>query len=147
MLLKTCGSSVDIVGLDYYPGTWTMSARSDANNWERFSKVIAKHYSTRGSVFYHRTFAILETGYSTNIGYLRGERQQAEYLQTLTTAMQQLDDQIGRSNLFLVGIHELTDEDSEAALDPEAHFGMLQSKTMKRKASFDAVKHLFDSLA
>jgi beta-glucosidase/6-phospho-beta-glucosidase/beta-galactosidase len=68
------------------------------------------------------------------------------YLRTLGDAMKQLDARVGPSGLRLVGIHELSDADSDAILDPEAHFGLLTSKILRRKPGFDAARQLFHAL-
>lgn len=145
-LLRASGSAIDIVGLDYYPGTWTVSSNSDAANWNQFVDFIAKNEATSGSPLYRRPLAILETGYATNVQYWRGEEQQVRYLRTLGDAMKQLDARVGPSGLRLVGIHELSDADSDAILDPEAHFGLLTSKILRRKPGFDAARQLFHAL-
>jgi hypothetical protein len=46
----------------------------------------------------------------------------------------------------LVGIHELTDSDTHAFLDPEAHFGLLTSETLNRKLGFEIVQQIFRGL-
>jgi hypothetical protein len=90
--------------------------------------------------------AIIETGYATNLQPWRSEQQQANYFRTLENAIIRLDARIGRDGLALVGIHELSDGDIHAFLDPEAHFGLLTSDTLRRKAAFDVVGRIFRAI-
>lgn len=145
-MLRATGSAIDVVGIDYYPGTWTVSANSDATNWREFIDYISRNRATNSSPFFGKLLAIMETGYSTNLRSWRGEEQQVRYLKMLERAMKRLDEQIGEANLLLVGIHELSDDNSNAWLDPEAHFGVLMSTTLERKAGFEATKQLFRAL-
>lgn len=78
-IVRESGSAVDIVGLDYYPGTWTLSSKSDAANWNQFTDVIARARKTRTSPLYNRLFGIIETGYATNLRCFRSEQQQVSY--------------------------------------------------------------------
>jgi hypothetical protein len=145
-ILRECGSAVDIVGLDYYPGTWTVSHRTDSFNWNQFIEFIAQTKETSASPLSGRPMAIIETGYATNLQPWRSEKQQANYFRTLENAVMHLDARIGRDGLAMVGIHELSDSDTHAFLDPEAHFGLLTSDTLRRKAAFDVVGRIFSAV-
>jgi beta-glucosidase/6-phospho-beta-glucosidase/beta-galactosidase len=145
-ILRACGSAVDIVGLDYYPGTWTVSGRTDSSNWNQFIEFIARTKEASVSPLGGRRMAIIETGYATNLQPWRSEQQQANYFRTLENAIIRLDARIGRDGLALVGIHELSDGDTHAFLDPEAHFGLLTSDTLRRKAAFDVVGRIFRAI-
>jgi hypothetical protein len=145
-IVRESGSAVDIVGLDYYPGTWTPSPESDAANWNELTDVIAKARKTRTSPLHNRRFGIIETGYATNLRCFRSEQHQVGYFRTLGDALRRMDTSIGTDGLRLIGIHELTDSDTNAFLDPEAHFGLLASDTLHRKPAFDVVRQIFRSV-
>ena len=143
-LLARCGTAIDIVGLDYYPGTWTVSSDSVLSGWNRLADEIDATRTKEKSLLRHCPIAILETGYSTNIHGWRGDAQQEEYFQDLEHALRRWDDRMGQDGLLFVGIHELTDSDTSAWLDPEAHFGLLTSETLDRKVGFSMVRNIFN---
>jgi hypothetical protein len=144
-ILQKCISAVDIVGLDFYPGTWTVSSKSNSSQWNQFADSIAPSRDTRGSPLYGRAVAIIETGFSTNVRRWRSEDHQASYFRMLEDTIKHLDAKIGGRGLALVGIHELCDGDTHTFLDPEAHFGLLTSDTLRRKAAFDVVARIFSA--
>jgi len=143
-LLVECSDSVDMIGLDYFPGTWTLSSSSDwravMNLFEEFVR------SEPGSPYYGRKLAILETGYATNIQGLRNEHQQSKYFQVAEKVFQQLSARFGHESMALVGFYELCDSNSSAFLDPEAHFGLLTSGSLDRKLAFVDVQRICRSL-
>jgi hypothetical protein len=144
-MLRRSGSSVDIVALDYYPGTWTFSPES---NWKEVTEfVLDASRSAPGSALHDRVFAILETGYPTNVPHWRTEKQQARYFRTFEKAVRDLDAKTQPKRLALVGVYELCDADSSALLDPEAHCGLLTSEALARKAGFTEVQRIFHSMA
>lgn len=142
VLVGTSGSSIDIIGLDYYPGTWTLSPLSDGANWDLF----AERMTDICGALRNRPIAILETGYSTNVPLQRGEKQQVRYLRRLQDAIKRWDERMALTSPVLLGIHELSDADTGVFLDPEAHFGLLKSGSLRRKAGFEAARALFQSL-
>ena len=42
----------------------------------------------------------------------------------------------------ILDVHELSDEESRAFLDPEAHFGLLTSKSLDRKAGYTRLQRI-----
>jgi Glycosyl hydrolase family 53 len=144
-IIQDSGSAVDIVGLDYYPGTWTVSPRSDSATWDHFVDLIVGSRERSTSSLYGKPLAIIETGYATNSGFGRDEEHQRRYFQTLHAAMERLDARTGRDGLLMIGIHELSDGDTNALFDPEARFGLLTSGTLRRKAGFDAARQIFSA--
>jgi beta-glucosidase/6-phospho-beta-glucosidase/beta-galactosidase len=145
-ILQESGSAIDIIGFDYYPGTWTVSTRSDSSNWNRFVDLLVRSRKSSSSSLHRRPVAIMETGYATNLQAFRNENQQVRYLRTLEMAMTRLDAQVGHEGLILMGIHELSDSDTSAFFDPEAHFGLLTSDTLRRKTGFEVARRIFSSL-
>ena len=138
-ILKTAGSSIDVVSLDYYPETWTLSPSVD---WELVSDLLAEARRNRNSILHGRKFAILETGYSTNFPIGRTANNQVRYFQRFDRAVTQLDAETEPNRLVWLGVHELCDEETQAFLDPEAHFGLLTSKSLERKAGYAELRRI-----
>ena len=131
-LLKRCGPSIDMVGLDHYPGTWTIGPPME--RWAdavEVAKEIAN--ASPDSEWHGRSFAIMETGYSTNT-LCRDGHQQSAYFAHLTTIANTLK-QMPLTNGLLLGIYELCDADSSAWVDPEPHFGLLTSELLPKTAA------------
>lgn len=126
------GSAIDIFGIDSYPETWAVGL-GDA--WKEFERSIIELRLANK----HARLAVLETGYSTNIPYLRDERRQTAFYRRLETALIEID-RIGP--LPLIAFYEICDENSSTFLDPEAHFGLLKSKPFRRKACFAQVQRM-----
>lgn len=140
-LLDLSARAVDIVGLDHYPGTWTVGIH------ERWSRIVglarAIASAPLSSPWHGRRLAIMETGFSTNfIG--RGEVRQAEYFEGVVKVAQRLKETNRGEDPFL-GIYELCDENSQSWLDPEAHFGLLTSD-LRPKRAFAMMANALDLL-
>ncbi len=140
-LLDRTGSAINIIGIDHYPGTWTIG-RNDP--WAAVSELADKIESAKpGSAWFKRQLAIMETGYSSN-SILRDFSKQALYFRGL-------NEMIGRlrlkspKRLALLGIYELCDGDSRAWLDPEAHFGIMTSD-LRPKPAFAQISELAETL-
>jgi hypothetical protein len=137
-LLELSGRSVQIVGLDHYPGTWTIGAHPGWTEIVDVAKLIAS--ANADSVWFKRRLSILETGFSTNAP-LRNEVAQAKFFSQLTSAVQDVKKALPDHRDLLLGIYELVDRDSTALLDPEAHFGLLTTD-LRAKQAFEAAKDL-----
>ncbi len=134
-ILRGCGSRIDVIGLDHYPGTWTTSAPSD---WRDIRNFLTEVKSAKpDSIWFDHQVAIMETGFSTNVPWLRGEKQQVSFFDAFDAELQLEGDRIG-----LVGFYELSDRDSRAILDPEAHFGLVTSDRLTPKAAFARVREI-----
>jgi len=144
-LVRQCAANIDVLGLDYYPGTWALA---DSTDWSEIEDFI-RGLNSRAHEGFSRTceLAILETGYACNIPFLRGPQQQANYFRGWKTVIPRLETICRSGKLSYIGIYELCDASSSAWLDPEAHFGLLDSRTLAHKAAFEEVHHLFSSLA
>ena len=135
-LLSGSGRSVDIVGLDHYPHTWTVGWQE---NWREVNKIgAAIKGASPDSIWFNRRIAIMETGFATNT-WLRGEREQSRYFEGLAKVANDLREAAGE--VEFIGLHELCDWDSSALLDPEAHFGIMTSDLVP-KLAFSAVQRL-----
>ncbi len=138
-VLHAAGNSIDIIGLDHYPDTWAFSWQS---NWDAVTDLLTEIKSGgHQSIWHNRTLAILETGYATNVAWLRDDSEQVQYFQHFSQALRTFDPSDSPS-LALVGFYELCDADSSAFLDPEAHFGLLRSGSLERKPAFSEVSQL-----
>lgn len=129
-LLKLSGRAVDIVGLDHYPGTWAIGPQARWGEVFKLADTIAS--ATTDSPWFNRHLMIMETGYSTN-ALMRNQESQAKYFENL---IRSIDFTKWRSvgEKPLLGIYELCDGDSSAFLDPEAHFGLLTSDLVLKRA-------------
>jgi hypothetical protein len=87
----------------------------------------------------------METGYSTNVPRLRGDREQVVYYRSLAEPICSLNRQSNNS-VSLVGFYELCDSDTNALLDPEAHFGLLQSVSLTHKPAFVEAQRISKTL-
>jgi len=135
-ILRGSDSAVNIVGLDHYPGTWTVGW---GDRWNSIIELANKvSIAADHSIWSNRELAIFETGYCTNAP-LRTEREQATYFQNMRGTVQRLKD-LGA--LSLLGIYELCDADSAAGLNPEGHFGIMTSE-LRPKSAFATVVELF----
>ena len=133
--------SIDIVGLDHYPGTWTVVQHARWDHVTQFADAIAS--APTGSLWSGRGLSIIETGYSTN-AILRGQSQQAEYFESIKRVATYIR-QKSVMDCPIFGIYELCDSDSSAWLDPEAHFGLMTSDG-KAKSAFATVREIVASL-
>jgi len=138
-ILGDCGSAIDIVAIDHYPGTWALSATADWSSTIEIASAIRTAAS--GSIWAGRKLAIIETGYSTNIVGLRTERHQSDYFVSLEQATKMIDLAMGARGIDLLGLYEICDENSAVRFDPEAHFGLVTS-SFKRKLAFQTVQGL-----
>jgi hypothetical protein len=142
-LIAQAPAAVDIIAIDYYPGTWSLRVGAD---WKSVAKLAAKATTPDSeSPLAGRAFAIMETGYATNIPGFRTEAQQKAYFDNLEQITYNLNAALGPTMLPIIGIYELCDSDSYAFLDPEAHFGLLTS-TLSRKPAFLSVQRLCSRL-
>jgi hypothetical protein len=140
-LLRSSGDSIDIIGMDHYPGTWTVGRK---DRWEQVFKLARLAGAASGDALWSRhQVAIMESGFSTNAP-TRNERRQIEYFEQLSTVAEQLR-KLQPTADALLGCYELCDRDSSAWLDPEAHFGLL-TQDLKPKLAFSALSSLIRSV-
>lgn len=136
-LLVQAKSAVNVIAIDYYPGTWSLQVGA---NWSSVMNLMAQAKHPE-SLWSGHPIAIMETGYATNVPTFRNEVQQRVYFENLERIGRDLDAILGPALLPIVGIYELCDSDSSAFLDPEAHFGLLKSN-LTHKPAFVAAKRL-----
>lgn len=131
-LLSQTGTSIDVVGIDHYPGTWALGPNK---GWSSCMRTLAGIDTTiPGTLWYGRDLAIVETGFSTNLPGLRAPDQQKDFFLDLDQSLRNLGPL--RNRILFVGFYELCDSDSHAFLNPEAHFGLLKDDCATRKPAF-----------
>lgn len=137
-LLSQTGTSIDIVGIDHYPGTWTIGPR---RSWAAGIRMLSEiDPASPGTAWYGRELAIAETGYASNLPGLRGPDQQQHFFLDLERRLRRLG--TSRGALAFVGFYELCDSDSRAFLNPEAHFGLLEDDCVTRKPAFAVAQRI-----
>jgi hypothetical protein len=141
-LIAKSEAAIDIIAIDYYPGTWSLRVGAD---WSPVVKLAIETTPDSGPRTARRAFAIMETGYATNMPGFRTGAQQDAYFDNLEQVIYNLDSALGPTMLPTIGIYELCDADSDTFLDPEAHFGLLTS-TLSRKSAFLSVQRLCSRL-
>ena len=139
--LRELPGVLDIIGLDFYPDTWAISWRNPWSTVEQDLRDLIRG-ANAGT---NPRVAIMETGYSTNIPYIRGEQQQASFYRRLTDLLRGADALGQGRSLAFIALYELCDDGTNAPLDPEAHFGILTMQTWRRKLAFNEVKTLCES--
>jgi hypothetical protein len=140
-LLQLSGPAINILGLDHYPGTWTVGSQERWSEVVELADVIAS--APPGSLWSSRHLMIMETGFATN-GPFRDQRHQSDYFEHVMRVAAQLKRRSSK-DAPLLGIYELCDWDSSAWLDPEAHFGLLNGD-LKPKCAFERVARMIASL-
>lgn len=143
-LLAGGRGAIDIISVDHYPGTWSVSANSDWDALLRLAREI--HNPDRGSLLAGRRLAIMETGYATNLKHFRTQREQALYLKSLASVANSIDERLAPERLEFLGVYEVCDDDSSVILDPEAHFGVLTSD-LREKEGFAVLKLLSEAVS
>ena len=137
-LLSQTGRSIDVVGIDHYPGTWEFGPNE---GWGAAIQMLSAIDTTvPGTLWYGRGLAIMETGFSTNLPGLRGPDEQKSFFADLEQNLRHIGP--FRDRLMFVGFYELCDSDSHAFLNPEAHFGLLYDDCFKRKPAFDIAQKI-----
>jgi hypothetical protein len=140
-LLDLCGDYIDVIGFDYYPGTWSVGRGS---HWDQLFEVAADSVRDEpDSKLRKKVFAIFETGYSTNSSS-RSWLEQAHYYTSLNSVIKQLRQILSHERLIF-GIYELSDGDTANHLDPEAHFGIFTT-TLEPKLAVGPIRDLMQAL-
>jgi hypothetical protein len=78
-VLAQAKSAIDVIALDYYPGTWSLQLGA---NWSSVVNLMtqAKHPQ---SFWGGLPLGIMETGYAANVPLFRNELQQTAYFENL----------------------------------------------------------------
>jgi hypothetical protein len=135
-LLQAAPEAIDTVAIDAYPGTWAIGASTGFESLSSLPLTLRQEFKSSRN---QHSVAVMETGYSTNVPFIRGQASQVAYLMRLRQVTSAL------KGLEFVGLYELTDANSDAKLDPEANFGLLDSR-QRRKRAFAEAQRFFGEL-
>ncbi|MEM3397409.1 MAG: hypothetical protein QXD64_08820, partial [Thermoplasmata archaeon] len=118
-VLDDTGSKVDLIGLDYYPGTWAATSESDL---KEIVRLLCEDFGLQSA--YKKKVVVTETGFST---HERSWTDQKNYYQTLTRLIKEYYHGAGRSKGFCGVIwYEFTSDDIATNDDwspHESYFG------------------------
>lgn len=142
-LLESAGHAIDVIGIDHYPGTWTLTDTTDWTGFLALAHEVAHAAPT--SPWRRVRLALIETGFATNEPLVRTPGQQARYFDEAQRIVAQVDALRPEGLLSHIGVYELVDLNSHAILDPEGHFGLLTSDLARKEASFSAAAQLLAS--
>ncbi len=137
--LSKANESIDIIGIDHYPGTWTLSGYDD---WYPLDALI-NHISTPGDPCYGKKGAVLETGFSTYSSPFHDEDDQREFINTALPIIREKVTSYNQNhtNKIIIGNwYELIDYNSGGGINPEDHFGILYTNRTKKPA-YDDLKY------
>lgn len=124
------GAYIDGVGIDHYPGTWTLSRWGD---WTPLTTLLD---ATEGGVgaWRNRKAGVLETGFSSWSSVLASEMDQAAWVNVSLPALRA---HAARAASFeLANWYELLDGTHTGTVPQEAHFGVMRAGTLERKPAF-----------
>ncbi|MEM4307714.1 MAG: hypothetical protein QXU48_01440 [Thermoplasmata archaeon] len=119
LILDKPEARVDLIGLDYYPGTWVLGVTE--NDLKEIVMMLCDDFGTQSS--YHKKIVVAETGFST-WGY-RPESHQKNFYRTITSYLVNYYQNDGKEKGF-VGImwYEFISKD-EGGAPHEEYFGVL----------------------
>lgn len=136
--LTCAGGAIDVIGVDHYPGTWSLDAWYD---WDPL-EVVLKRCNTQGDLAYGKKPAVLETGYSTWLPSLFNDAAQVRWLNTSLPALRAMveDARILEHPVWLLNYYQLQDgyqapdgthvkghgprPGAASGIPEEAHFGV-----------------------
>ncbi len=136
--LLTAGDCIDIVGIDHYPGTWSLES------YEIWDQLYTLFHITD---YYGKKAAVIETGYTTwyphPVDYPHTEEKQQKFINTAFPTIRELT-KLNNWELVFVGWYELTDEEKPSVLwlPTEKYFGIL-NVTLVPKAGYEDLKQQF----
>ena len=133
------GAAIDGVGIDHYPGTWTLNPSFTA--WAPLDKLLARvnDNSTAGNVWYGKLPAVMETGYSSWAPVVADEQRQLAWV-TKSLGVLRAKVVASRALRFpvrYVCYYQLIDVNTGGVLQ-ENHFGVVHSwnGTFGKKKAF-----------
>lgn len=123
--VRYADNAFDIIGLDYYPGTYFPT------DWRKFRCLarMLERVNDPHDLWYGKQAALIEFGYSTFLPPLRSERHQSVWAETALKYVREQDqawrDRQGKS-LRLISWYELYDEPAQIPFNFLAHFGLVR---------------------
>jgi len=138
--LLTAGDCIDIVGIDHYPGTWSMESY---NSWYQLDMLF------NITDYYGKKAAVMEAGYATGPWWwrfpdgLHTQDKQKHFINTAIPTIRILT-KLYTKDLVFVGWYELTDEENPSIpwLLPEKYFGILRAD-LSPKLGYNDLKQQF----
>ncbi|MBI4612885.1 MAG: hypothetical protein HY720_04675 [Planctomycetes bacterium] len=141
--VSKAGSSIDVIGVDHYPGTWSPGSNS---NWYPLERLVER-INTPGDPWYGKKGAVLETGYSSWAPVLADEEGQKRWINESIPALHSKVREANRSNKYkvvLANYYLLLDPDTNG-WGPEPHFGILHTDSSP-KLGYDDLKRQITGL-
>lgn len=149
-LLEEERDTLDFVGIDHYPGTYSLS---NARDWQVLNRLFER-ISDPNNSWYGKKPAILETGYSTYMPFFKSEIDQRNWINNAFPEIRRINNKWFNRNgqaLRIIVWYKLLNDHAEEWLNPEAHFGVLRilkpGLPFVHKAGYDALRQQFRSLA
>ncbi len=131
--IKLSGKYFDIIAIDYYPGTWSLTYFSD---WSPLSILISIADE------FGKIPAIMETGYSTWNSWIASEQNQVNYINQAFPAILNIAQ---KHYIAFLTWYELIDEPKASIIPQEKHFGVLHAD-MTKKPAYDTLKKWFHEI-
>jgi hypothetical protein len=138
-LLEHTDDVLDLLGLDSYPSTWSISLADATSLVALMSDVRAQ---MRAIGVRKIRIGIMETGYATNLPFVRNEEDQAAFYRQMLQMIRAVPSSDIDATIPLFGLYELCDQNSSVYLDPEASFGLVHSDLKTRKTAFAAAQEI-----
>jgi hypothetical protein len=144
-LAPGCAAAViDGVGIDHYPGTWTIDPSFTA--WAPLDRLLTlvNDAATPGNVWLGKRPAVLETGYSSWAAVVADEKRQLAWVKASLPVLR-AKAEASRALAFplqYVCIYQLIDVDTGSSggavrgIPEEDHFGLVHSDTFSKKPAF-----------
>jgi hypothetical protein len=129
--LRRAGDAIDIIGVDYYPGTWTITPYDD---WSPLQRVLEKISDPNDPAFGKKA-AIQETGFSTFLCFWHNEFDQKNWINTSLPALREIirsHNARYANKVVSCCWYELLDTDTSGGWWLENHFGILRSDWSKK---------------
>lgn len=138
--LRDAGGYIEMIGIDHYPGTWTISG---ADDWYPLD-VLSQKITNPSSYCYGKEGAIMETGFSS---YMWPWHTQDDQKNWIKTALPIIRNKVtGHNNTYTNKIlfsnwYELMDANTYGGGNIENHFGIVESDTNAKKAGYSDLKY------
>lgn len=133
-LAPTCaGRIIDGVGIDHYPGTWTLNPAFA--EWSPLEKLLLRVNNASDTLFFRKLPAIMETGFSTWASHIANEDDQLRWVQESLPAVREIIHRDGPIHYFC--FYELTQGPPKKKVEfppEECCFGITYANFTKKKA-------------
>ena len=140
--LTCAGDAIDGIGIDHYPGTWSVVKPLDYKNWSPLQMLLTR-VNNKSDLWYGKIPAVLETGFSSWSTLVASEQNQARWCNVSLQAVfdvaydsEHLKNETYRT-LSLVNMYQLIDQAKKggSGVTPpeELHFGVIRSDWSKKE--------------